>query len=275
MTWLALQRMGSFVRTLSRTIRRGELGGSPLPTVFPSLAKWKAHIRRSEFTMIAAESGSFKSTVALWMAVQWVTKHGLLGLYLSADSSELVMAARAVAQMTGKTTTETEAALASNDGAAFAALSQLKGLEWSFEPDIRLETIQLELDAFEEKWGRTPDFLIVDNLSDVEAETDDEFGALRRTGRTLTYVARKAEVAIVALHHTSEDDRYKKSACPPKGAVMGKVNVKQALVVTIGAPERERLPLAVVKSRFGPSDKTGNSPIYLNFNPSTSSFLDA
>lgn len=224
--------------------------------------------------MIAAESGAFKSTVALWLAVQYVTQHNLIGLYLSADSSELVMASRAAAMVTGENVSQMESRLTHGDTSALETLTRLKGLEWSFEPDIALDTIQLELDAFEEKWGRTPDFLIVDNLSDVEAETDDEFGALRRTGRTLTYVARKAETAIIALHHTSEDDRYKRSVCPPRAAIMGKIAVKQALICTLGAPQQGRLPICVVKSRFGPSDKSGNDAIWLPFDPSTATFKD-
>lgn len=263
------------MRTLGRAVRRKEVGGEPLPSVFPSLARAQAHFRRSEFSMIAAQPGAGKSTLALWMAITWATRDKLRGLYLSADSSELVMASRAAAMLTGIPVNDAEARLARGDETVHRAVESLDGLDFSFDSELPYETIDLEILAFEEKWGQSPAFTIVDNLSDVEDDGgSDEFGSLRHVGKEMTKVARAYGTAVIALHHTSEDDRYDKTPCPPRKAVMGKVNVKQAIVLTIGEGMPESMPVAVVKSRFGPSDKSGRTAIYLKRNPDTMQFHD-
>lgn len=263
------------MRTLGRAVRRKEVGGEPLPVVFPSLAKLKAHFRRSEFSMVAGQPGARKSTMALWMAKTWVMRDGLRGLYLAADSSELVMASRAAGMIQGVSVSDVEKRLERGDETSLAALDSLEGLDFCFDAELNYQTMDMEFLAFEEKWGQYPAFVIVDNLSDVEDdEGGDEFSSLRKVGREMTKIARNFGTAVIALHHTSEDERYDKSPCPPRKAVMGKVAVKQAIVLTIGEGTAGSMPVAVVKSRFGPSDKSGRSPVYLKLDPETMVFQD-
>lgn len=255
--------------TLSGAQRRGEMGGEPLPQIFPSLAPWKALFRRQEFSMIAAQSGVGKSTIALWMGIQWVRRHGLKGLYFSADSGALTQASRALAMLTGVSFEQAEEWLETNDSAT-GELEKIAGLEFAFEPEIRLLDVELEIAAFVEKWGQTPDFIIFDNLFDVETDSENEWTALREATVTLTGIARRTDAAVLALHHCT-DGEYK-STCPPLSHVMGKPSIKQALIMTMGNWTATSIPVAVVKSRFGPQDKSGNSAVYLPFDPDTMQF---
>jgi len=245
------------------------MGGRPMPAVLPSLAAKGVHIRRSEVTMIAGQPGAGKSLVALWHAVHWAKHDGLRGIYFSADSAELGQAARALAMVImNLTVAEAEALLESEDPWAVEGLAQINNLFWSFEDDLSYENIDDEIEAFQELWGVPPDFIIVDNLTDVEGQAEDEGGMQRRAMKALTQLARKTDSAVIVLHHTSEDPRYKEDPCPPRSAIMFKVTAKPSLVITT-SDHGERRPLAVVKYRYGDSDKSGRTAIWFRLDQKT------
>lgn len=260
------------MQTLARAVSRPGAGGAPLPTIYPSLARdWKMDIRRGEVTLIAAQPGAGKSTLALDMCVKWVTQHDLIGLYFSADSSELVAASRAGAMLTGYTTQDVESRLKRGDGYIIDILEQLAGLRFCFEPDITLEVLELEVEAFVELWGREPDFIVVDNLTDVEGQAEDEFPALRRTMKVMTYLARESGAGVLVLHHTSEGENP--DPCPSRKSIHGKVAQKAAVIVTMAEGWNEK-HIAVVKNRFGKSDRTGRTATAIKFDPERMAFMD-
>lgn len=239
------------------------MGGRPLPTVLQSLGAQGIYIRRSELTMIAAQPAAGKSLFALWHACAWA-QQGLRGIYFSADSAELGQAARALAMvMMNLSVSEAEALLEKEDPWATDNLSKIDNLSWSFEDDLSYENIDAEIQAFQELWGCAPDFVIVDNLTDVEGQAEDEWATQRRALKALTQLARQTDAAVIVLHHTSEDDRIKEDPCPPRKAIQGKCSQKPALILTLSdwGPRR---PVAVVKYRYGMSDKSGRSATWFH-----------
>ena len=240
-----------------------------MPTVFHSLAAKRQHIRRAEVTMIAGQPEAGKSLVALWHAVKWVTDHDLRGIYLSADSAELGQAARALSmKVMNLSASDAETLLEREDEWAIEQMQGLNNLSWSFEDDLSYENINEEVEAFVELWGTTPDFIIVDNLTDVEGQAEDEFATLRRAMKALVQLARATDSAVIVLHHTSEDERIKEMPCPPRSAIFGKVSQKPAVVFTC-ANHGDRRPIACVKNRFGPSDKSGTTATFLRLDTTT------
>lgn len=213
--------------------------------------------------MFAGQPEAGKSLIALWHAVKWVTNNGLRGIYFSADSAELGQAARALAMKTMNLPARTaEAMIEQEDPWAIEQMRGLNNLSWSFEDDLSYDNINEEVEAFVELWGTTPDFIIVDNLTDVEGQAEDEFGTLRRAMKALTQLARAADAALIVLHHTSEDPKLAGDPCPPRSAIFGKVSAKPALIYTV-ANLGERRPLAAVKDRFARADKSGRSAVWL------------
>jgi KaiC/GvpD/RAD55 family RecA-like ATPase len=211
--------------------------------------------------MIAGQPGAGKSLLALWVALGWVGG-GLRGIYFSADSAELGQAARALSMtMMNLPVGEAEQLLESGDTWALENMEKLNNLCWSFEDDLSYENISDEIEAFVELWGCYPDFIIVDNLTDVEGQSDDEGGTLRRAMKALTQMARATDSATLVLHHTSEDDRIKEEPCPPRKAIMFKVSAKPAMIWTVSDKGSQR-PVAVVKDRFGKSDKSGRTAFW-------------
>lgn len=242
------------MKRLSRAVRSRTLGGKPMPAVFSGLPA----CRRSEVTLVAGQPGAGKSLWALWLALGYV-KEGLRGIYFSADSAELGQASRALAMWVQNLPVhEAEALLENDDEWASLKMEEVDGLFWSFEDDLSYDNINDEIEAFWELWGKAPDFVVVDNLTDVEGQADDEWATQRRALKALTQMARATDSATVVLHHTSEDDRIKENPCPPRKAIVGKCSQKPALIFTV-ADQGNRRPVAVVKDRFGSSDKSGET----------------
>ena len=262
------------MKRLSRAVRQKQMGGRPLPTVFQAWAWQKIHIRRSEVTMIAGQPNAGKSLLALWLAVSWVANHGLRGLYLSADSAELGQAARALAMNTmNLSVNQAEELLKEEDPWAIEQMQRLNNLAWSFEDDLSYENIHEEIEAFVELWGSPPDFIVVDNLTDVEGQSEDEGATLRRSMKALVQLARTTDAAVVVLHHTSEDPKIKEDPCPPRSAIQFKVSQKPAVVLTLTDRGPQR-PVACVKNRFGKPDKSGRTATWLRFDEETMHFSE-
>lgn len=252
------------MKRLSRSVRRRSMGGKPMPTVFQGLPP----CRRSEVTLVAGQPGAGKSLWALWLALGYV-REGLRGIYFSADSAELGQAARSLAMwMTNVSVAEAEALLEREDEWAVSAMEQINNLFWSFEDDLSYDNINDEIEAFWELWGQAPDFVIVDNLTDVEGQSEDEWSTQRRALKALTQMARATDSATIVLHHTSEDDRIKELPCPPRRAIVGKPSQKPALILTL-SDQGARRPVAVVKNRFGESDKSGQTASWYRLDEST------
>ena len=225
-----------------------------MPVVFDGLPP----CRRSEVTLVAGQGGAGKSLWGLWLALGYV-REGLRGIYFSADSAELGQASRALAMwVQNLPADEAEQMLEDEDEWALSKMGEIDGLFWSFEDDLSYEAIDDEIQAFWELWGTPPDFVIVDNLTDVEGQSDDEWGTQRRAMKALTQMARATDSATVVLAHTSEDERIKELPCPPRRAILGKVSQKPALILTL-ADHGAKRPVAVVKDRFGKSDKSGQT----------------
>lgn len=262
------------MKRLSRALRQPRIGGKPLPSVIPSFDREKYLFRRSEVSMIAGQSNAGKSMLALWHVRGWVADHGLKGIYMCADSAELGQAARLLAMNTQNLSySEAEAMLESRNEWAIEQMKKLENISWSFEDDLSYENINEEVMAFEELWGETPDFIIIDNLTDVEGQAEDEWATQRRALKALTQLARQTDSAVIVLHHTSEDDRIKEDPCPPRRAILGKCSQKPALILTT-SDKGGRRPVAKVKDRYAKCDKTGQTAVWLRLDESTLHYMD-
>jgi KaiC/GvpD/RAD55 family RecA-like ATPase len=239
-----------------------------MPTVMHSLGNAGVHIRRSEVSMIAGQPGAGKSLLALWLAVHWA-QQGLRGIYFSADSAELGQAARALSMvMHNLPVREAESLLEAEDDWALDNITKINNLYWSFEDDLSYENINDEIQAFIELWGVCPDFVVVDNLTDVEGQSEDEWATQRRALKALVQLARRTDAATLILHHTSEDARVKEDPCPPRSSIQGKCSQKPAVILTV-ADRGSRRPVACVKNRYGQSDKSGMSAYWFRLDEQT------
>lgn len=188
---------------------------------------------------------------------------GVPALYVSADSDEWTMAARAAAAITGhpvRTVEETiKHGLYSDEyGAAVAGLP----VRFLFDPsEPSVEDLAHALTAWLEIQGSPPHLIVVDNLMNLRSE-GDEWGAMRQAMKDLHWLARHSKACVLVLHHTSEQNSQYITSAPPRGTIQGKVAQLPALILTTANnPLTGEMWVAVVKNRHGASDPHAQNPL--------------
>jgi hypothetical protein len=200
--------------------------------------------------MVAAAPNAGKSMFALIYAV----KAKVPTLFFSADTDTTTVMMRAAAHVSGHNQVNVEQNLSANNHFYDTSFEKLKHIKWVFDSNPSLDDIELEIKAYVELYGLAPELIIIDNLMNVAAETDNEWAGLRAIMMELHDMARKTEACVLVLHHVSEQSEYGSPTEPPaRRAIHGKVSQLPALILTLGYnPNTAELKVAPVKNRFGP-----------------------
>jgi predicted ATP-dependent serine protease len=231
-----------------------------MPSVFRTFDNNQVILRRAEVSMIAGQPGAGKSTLALALALRMQAPT----LYLSADTNAHTMAMRLYSMIEGVSQSDAEKIISEQPELARQKLAKASHIYWSFDSNPGLGDIDDEVTAIEEMLGEPPALIVVDNLMDVAMDGGEEFGGMRSAMKELKYLARDTNAAVLVLHHTKES--YSADPCPPRSAVQGMVNQLPALILTLGQ-HQGLMAVASVKNRYGKADPSGNSPVWLQFNP--------
>ena len=215
--------------------------------------------------MVAAAPNAGKSMFALIYAV----KAKVPTLFFSADTDTTTVMMRAAAHVSGHNQVNVEQNLSANNNFYDASFDKLKHIKWVFDSSPSLDDIELEIKAYVELYGEAPELIIIDNLMNVAAETDNEWAGLRAIMMELHDMARKTEACVMVLHHVSEQSEYGSPTRPPaRRAIHGKVSQLPALILTLGYdPGQAVLSVAAVKNRFGPhtADASDYATLLVNY----------
>jgi len=238
---------------------------TPLPDVWTALADKQIKFRRGQVCMVAAAPNAGKSMFALIYAV----KAQVPTLFFSADTDTTTVMMRAAAHVSGHNQVNVEQNLSANNNFYDTSFDKLKHIKWVFDSSPSLDDIELEIKAYVELYGQAPELIIIDNLMNVAAETDNEWAGLRAIMMELHDMARKTEACVLVLHHVSEQSEYGSPTEPPaRRAIHGKVSQLPALILTLGYhPVQGELKVAAVKNRFGPHAADGKDyvTLYVNY----------
>jgi hypothetical protein len=237
---------------------------TPLPDVWVDLASKQIKFRRGQVCMVAAAPNAGKSMFALIYAV----KAKVPTLFFSADTDTTTVMMRAAAHTSGHNQVNVEQNLSSDSHYYDKHFDKLKHIKWVFDSSPSLDDIELEIKAYVELYGQAPELIIIDNLMNVAAETDNEWAGLRAIMMELHDMARKTEACVLVLHHVSEQSEYGSPSEPPaRRAIHGKVSQLPALILTLGYnPVTAELKVAAVKNRFGPHAADGKDYVTLMVN---------
>ena len=234
---------------LDRAWKTAHTLAQPLPTVWKDLETKGIKFRRGQVCMVAAAPNAGKSMFALVYAIQ----SKVPTLFFSADTDVATVMLRATAHVSGHTQQTVEKQMAFDANAYSKNLEDISHIQWVFDSSPNLDDIEDEIKAYLELYGVAPQLIIIDNLMNVVAESDNEWAGLRQIMMELHDMARKTEACVIVLHHVSEQTEYGPGTEPPhRRSIHGKVSQLPALILTLGYdPLGRNLRVAAVKNRFG------------------------
>ena len=238
---------------------------TPLPDVWVGLAAKQIKFRRGQVCMVAAAPNAGKSMFALIYAI----KAKVPTLFFSADTDTTTVMMRAASITSGHSQVTVESNLAGNSKHYNHHFEKMDHIKWVFDSSPSIDDLELEIRAYVELYGIAPELIIIDNLMNVSAETDNEWSGLRAIMMELHDMARKTEACVMVLHHVSEQSEYGSPSKPPaRRAIHGKVSQLPALILTLGYdPGQATLSVAAVKNRFGPhtADASDYAQLLVNY----------
>lgn len=237
---------------------------TPLPVVWKDLERNGIKFRRGQVCMIAAAPNAGKSMLALVYAI----KAKIPTLFFSADTDTTTVMMRSAAALSGHSQLTVENNLNANPSYYKEHLEDMGHIQWVFESSPSLDDIELEIKAYVELYGKAPELIIIDNLMNVAAESDNEWAGLRAIMVELHDMARKTEACVMVLHHVSEASEYGSPTMPsPRRAIHGKVSQLPAIILTLGYDPQGMLRVAAVKNRFGQhtADASIWATLFVNF----------
>ena len=252
---------------LSRAWQSTNVKATPLPDVWKSLNSTEVNVkfRRGQVCMVAAAPNAGKSMFALVYAI----KANIPTLFFSADTDTATVMIRTAAHLSGHSQLTVETNLQKNPRHYQEYLSKMQNIQWVFDSSPSLDDIEMEIKAYIELYGIAPELIVIDNLMNVAAETDNEWAGLRAIMMELHDMARKTEACVLVLHHVSEQSEYGSPTMPPpRRAIHGKVSQLPAVILTLGYdPSQGMLRVAAVKNRFGPhyADASRWATLFTNF----------
>jgi len=255
------------VHVLHRKILRPDASGLPIPHSLKSLSQNEIEIRRGELSVIFAVAGMGKSQLALNIAVSC----GLPTLYVSADTNSRNQAIRTLSCLTGRLQSDMDVALDDYRPWCARELKKVSHIRWVFDSAPSMDDLETELLAFIEMFGEPPALLVIDNATDVVMEgAGDPWESLRELFRSLKFLAREHQTAVLALHHANEEDpnyARSQSICPPRARMQGRASQVPALILSM-ASDDGWMAVCPVKNRNGVQDPSGgNVIIALDWDP--------
>lgn len=246
---------------------------TPLPDVWNDLKNKQIRFRRGQVCMVAAAPNAGKSMFALIYAI----KANVPTLFFSADTDIATVMMRTAAHISGHNQTLVEENLNKSNHFYDSKFDQVKNIEWVFDSSPSLDDIELEIKAYIELYGIPPELIVIDNLMNVAAESDNEWAGLRQIMVELHDMARQTEACVMVLHHVSEQSEYGSTTEPPhRRSIHGKVSQLPAMILTLGyEPIQSLLRVAAVKNRFGKHTADGKDYISLFVNYGSCQIYDS
>ena len=247
--------------------RRGETGEA-LKSAFPSLDKRGIKFRKGSSSLIVAPPGGGKSLFAMWQAVL----SGALTMYFSADAEEVDQMIRLICITYSVTRDEAERAVLHNELTRYEERIKNLPLRRDYNSGPTPDDIDRRIRAFEEVYGEWPEFIVVDNLTNVQFEREesgeDPFKGLEPLLEYLDRLARSTGSHVSSLSHVGGEYNDGNKPIPLSG-VKGQITRIPKMVLTGRRIEDEGQPdlmlISPVKNRFSNPDPSGRNPVYLQF----------
>lgn len=253
------------VQTLLQGKRQNKSAGEPIPMPWRQLKDVGAHVRRGQLALVAAPPGTGKSLLAQALAHRGDDEGDVPStLYFSADSDAGTFAQRAASIATGYQLSDVQRLIqeGNDDGLEAAIAAQTGHMRMDYSSDVTDQEMLDEIDAYAEVFGKYPDLIVMDNLSNLSVEgSENEFHGLQENCFFLHNVARQTNSAVITLHHVSGEFEGGDKPIPLSG-LRGKVSKTPELIFTL-IRSGEVMNVSVVKNRSGKAFADGSNAIPL------------
>lgn len=231
---------------------RGETGAQ-LPTPFyPSLEKAGIRFWRSQLCLVVGPGSAGKSLLISNLVAKW----GRPTLAFLLDQDQATAAARFAATEMDAPFLDIKKNL--DDPYTCQILATMGFIQTVFASET-LDDIQLQLDAYVERYGEAPEILVVDNIGNMTSGFENEWATLKALTLELDVMARKYECLIICAHHTTDAPTTEPL---PRSAILGKVTQYPRLVLSVAYNSYDQIyKIACVKNSSGPTDAMATNPL--------------
>lgn len=238
---------------------RGETGQQLSTPFFPSLERAGIRFWRSQLVLIVGPGGSGKSVFISNLVAKW--ERPTLAFLLDQDSA--TAASRFAATKIDQPFLSLKSDL--DDVNTRAVLASMDFIQTDFKAES-LEDIQLQLDAYIERYGVPPEVVVVDNLGNMTSGYDDEWSTLKALTLELDIMARKYECIVLCAHHTS-DQPIADGKPMERSKILGKITQYPRVVISVNNNGfTNEFAAAAVKNSSGPQDPGANEPVMFESN---------
>jgi hypothetical protein len=180
------------------------------------------------------------------------------------DTNELAGSARYATILTGDPYRDVKRGLMEGERKYIEALATMEDIQAVFYA-AGMDEIQLQLDAYEQRFGLPPDVLLLDNMGNQASAFDNEWAVLKAMTLELDLLARREQCAVIATHHTTDLESCEPAA---RTKILGKVTQYPRLVLSCGFnPETGELKIGIVKNSEGRTDVKAQDPVILWADP--------
>lgn len=247
--------------SLAQALERRGSSGVPLPTVYESLKFAGANICRGQLTLIVGPPAAGKSLLAMNL----IAGMKVPSLAFLLDTTELTASARFASILTGEDYGVVKQGIINGEEKyRELLLDQLPDVQAVFYAPTP-DDIQLQIDAFEQRYGLPPDLVLVDNLGNQASAYDNEWATLKALTLELDQIARREQCAIIAAHHTTDLESAEPAA---RTKILGKITQYPRLVFSVGFNvDTGEYKVAIVKNSEGKTDVKAEHPVILYADP--------
>lgn len=247
------------MQSLGMAARNRGSTGEQLPTPwYPTLEAAGVRFWRSQLCLIVSPGGAGKSLLISNLIAKW--SRPTLAFLL--DQDQATAAARFAATEIDAPFLDLKREL--SDPVTAEVLGRMGFIQADFKAES-LEDIQVQLDAWLERYGEPPEVLVVDNLGNMTSGYDDEWKILKALTLELDVMARKYEMLIIAAHHTTDAPSTEPL---PRSSILGKISQYPRLIISVAFNAfTGEYKLAAVKNSSGPQDPMASNPLVFEANP--------
>lgn len=233
--------------------------GEQLPTPFyPSFERNGVRFFRSQLCLVVGPGSAGKSLLIGNLVAKW--NRPTLAFLLDQDAA--TAAARFAATELNRPFLEIKKDL--DNPYTCEVLAALGFIQTDFRAEC-IEDIQLQLDAYLERYGVPPEIVVIDNIGNMSSGYENEWAMLKALTLDLDVMARKYECIVICAHHTTDAPTTEPL---PRSAVLGKISQYPRLVLSVAYNSYSGIyKVAAVKNSSGPTDVMAHNPIEFEADP--------